>query len=157
MLEVELLNRTSLENQKLSLMGEVSYLKLKLADMEEKQGHGTERQHKAETVVNFISELQEQMCKFQKEINNKIQEKKALEIQADSSSQEACPAWSTEAQSSNQGLSCDSTPEVMHKLEKPSGRPDGNTCSLRESSSDAGQQQCHCGTESVGSACLHGF
>lgn len=29
-------------------MGEVSYLKLKLADMEGKQGHGGERQHKAE-------------------------------------------------------------------------------------------------------------
>lgn len=32
-------------------MGEVSYLKLKLADMEGKQGHGTERQHKAEVGV----------------------------------------------------------------------------------------------------------
>jgi hypothetical protein len=29
-------------------MGEVSYLKLKLVDMEEKQFHGVERQHKAE-------------------------------------------------------------------------------------------------------------
>lgn len=44
----ELLHRTSLENQKLSLMGEVSYLKVKLADMEGKQSHGAERQHKAE-------------------------------------------------------------------------------------------------------------
>lgn len=44
----ELLHRTSLENQKLSLMGEVSYLKIKLADMEGKQSHGAERQHKAE-------------------------------------------------------------------------------------------------------------
>ncbi|CAB1420630.1 unnamed protein product [Pleuronectes platessa] len=40
MLQQELLHRTSLENQKLSLMGEVSYLKLKLADMEGKQNHG---------------------------------------------------------------------------------------------------------------------
>uniref|UniRef100_A0A3Q4MGS3 Liprin-beta-1/2 coiled-coil domain-containing protein n=1 Tax=Neolamprologus brichardi TaxID=32507 RepID=A0A3Q4MGS3_NEOBR len=48
MLQQELLHRASLENQKLSLMGEVSYLKLKLADMEEKQGHGGERHHKAE-------------------------------------------------------------------------------------------------------------
>uniref|UniRef100_A0A669EQJ3 PPFIA binding protein 2 n=1 Tax=Oreochromis niloticus TaxID=8128 RepID=A0A669EQJ3_ORENI len=48
MLQQELLHRASLENQKLSLMGEVSYLKLKLADMEGKQGHGGERQHKAE-------------------------------------------------------------------------------------------------------------
>ena len=29
-------------------MGEVSYLKLKLAEMEGKQGQGAERQHKAE-------------------------------------------------------------------------------------------------------------
>lgn len=29
-------------------MGEVSYLKLKLSDMEEKQGYGAEKQHKAE-------------------------------------------------------------------------------------------------------------
>lgn len=32
-------------------MGEVSYLKLKLADMEGKQGQGAERQHKAEVGV----------------------------------------------------------------------------------------------------------
>lgn len=44
----EFLHRTSLESQKLSLMGEVSYLKLKLSDMEGKQGYGAERQHKAE-------------------------------------------------------------------------------------------------------------
>lgn len=50
----ELLHRTLLENQKLSLMGEVSYLKVKLADMEEKQSHGMDRQHKAE-VRTFTS------------------------------------------------------------------------------------------------------
>lgn len=44
----ECLSRTSLESQKLDLMGEVSYLKLKLVDMEEKQIHGVERKHKAE-------------------------------------------------------------------------------------------------------------
>uniref|UniRef100_A0A3Q3WSE1 Liprin-beta-1/2 coiled-coil domain-containing protein n=1 Tax=Mola mola TaxID=94237 RepID=A0A3Q3WSE1_MOLML len=48
MLQQELLHRTSLESQKLSLMGEVSYLKLKLADMEGKRDHGADRQHKAE-------------------------------------------------------------------------------------------------------------
>uniref|UniRef100_A0A3P8WBW0 Liprin-beta-1/2 coiled-coil domain-containing protein n=1 Tax=Cynoglossus semilaevis TaxID=244447 RepID=A0A3P8WBW0_CYNSE len=52
MLQQELLHRTSLEGQKLSLMGEVSYLKLKLADMEGKQqSNGAERQHKAEFLV----------------------------------------------------------------------------------------------------------
>uniref|UniRef100_A0A8C9YN64 Liprin-beta-1/2 coiled-coil domain-containing protein n=1 Tax=Sander lucioperca TaxID=283035 RepID=A0A8C9YN64_SANLU len=54
MLQQELLHRSSLENQKLNLMGEVSYLKLKLADMEGKQSHGAERQHKAE--VRLLTE-----------------------------------------------------------------------------------------------------
>ncbi|KAM9366580.1 liprin-beta-2 [Symphorus nematophorus] len=144
MLQQELLHRTSLENQKLGLMGEVSYLKIKLADMEGKQGHGAERQHKAETVVNFISELQEQMCRFQKEINSKIQEKKALEIPADSSSPVACPTESTEGQGLNPGPSCDRTSGVTHKLEEA---PDGNTHSLEEGSSDA-EQQYHTGGES---------
>ncbi|KAG7214841.1 hypothetical protein INR49_005109 [Caranx melampygus] len=61
MLQQELISRTSLETQKLDLMDEVSYLKLKLC------------------VVNLISELQEQMCKFQAEISTRIQEKRALE------------------------------------------------------------------------------
>lgn len=38
----------------MSLMGEVSYLKLKLADMEGRQAHGAERQHKAE--VGLLTE-----------------------------------------------------------------------------------------------------
>lgn len=33
-------------------MGEVSYLKLKLSDMEGKQGYGAEKQHKAEVGRN---------------------------------------------------------------------------------------------------------
>ncbi|KAG5839826.1 hypothetical protein ANANG_G00209170 [Anguilla anguilla] len=82
MLQQELLSRTSLETQKLDLMDEVSYLKLKLVGMEEEQNEGESRQHKAECVVNLISELQEQMCKFQQEINTRIQEKRALETQA---------------------------------------------------------------------------
>ncbi|XP_044057122.1 liprin-beta-2 isoform X1 [Siniperca chuatsi] len=147
MLQQELLHRTSLENQKLSLMGEVSYLKIKLTDMEGKHGHGAERQHKAEIVVNFISELQEQMCKFQKEINSKIQEKKALEIPADSSSPVACPAESTDGQGSKPGPSCDRTLGVMHKLEEAPDGPDGNTHSLGDGSSDA-EQQYHCGGKS---------
>ncbi|XP_036440766.1 liprin-beta-2 isoform X3 [Colossoma macropomum] len=81
MLQQELLSRTSLESQKLDLMDEVSYLKLKLVGMEERQNHNVERQHKAESVVNLISELQEQMCRIQQEISSKIQEKKAAESQ----------------------------------------------------------------------------
>ncbi|XP_071344332.1 liprin-beta-2 isoform X3 [Trachinotus anak] len=147
MLQQELLHRTSLENQKLSLMGEVSYLKLKLTDMEGKQGHGAERQHKAETVVNFISELQEQMCRFQKEINSKIQEKKALEIPADSNPCVVCHTEPTEGKGSNPGPSCDRTSGVMHKLEEAPDATDGNTHSLEEGSSDA-EQQYHCRGES---------
>ncbi|XP_077941395.1 liprin-beta-2 isoform X7 [Gasterosteus aculeatus] len=57
----ELLHRTSLENQKQNLLGEVSYLKLKLADMEGKQGHGAERQHKAEGLVKELRILKDKV------------------------------------------------------------------------------------------------
>ncbi|XP_061670201.1 liprin-beta-2 isoform X2 [Syngnathoides biaculeatus] len=61
MLQQELLHRTTLEKQKLSLKGEVSYLKLKLTDMEEKQGHGGERQHKAESLVRELKILKDKV------------------------------------------------------------------------------------------------
>ncbi|XP_057708622.1 liprin-beta-2 isoform X1 [Corythoichthys intestinalis] len=113
MLQQELLHRTTLEKQKLSLKGEVSYLKLKLTDMEEKQSNGGERQHKAESVVNFISELQEQMCRFQKEINSKIQEKKASENPADGGSPTPCPTHSTSPEDSHADPSCNSAAEGL--------------------------------------------
>ncbi|XP_067292379.1 liprin-beta-2b isoform X2 [Pseudorasbora parva] len=91
MLQQELRSRTSLETQKLELMDEVSYLKLKLVGMEEEHSRidEEEKHHKAESVVNLISELQEQMCKFQEEISNRIQEQRALESLGDSSTREA--------------------------------------------------------------------
>ncbi|XP_037103665.1 liprin-beta-2 isoform X1 [Syngnathus acus] len=131
MLQQELLHRTTLEKQKLSLKGEVSYLKLKLTDMEEKQSPGGERQHKAESVVNFISELQEQMCRFQKEINSKIQEKKASENPADNSSPAPCSAHSLSPEDANP--SCYTAAEVKPKLEEEAA--DG----IDESSSEAEQ------------------
>ncbi|XP_029952078.1 liprin-beta-2b isoform X3 [Salarias fasciatus] len=85
MLQQELMNRTSLETQKLDLMDEVSYLKLKLVSMEDthsnthSQDPADTQQNKAQCVVNLISELQEQMCRFQEEISSRIQEKRALE------------------------------------------------------------------------------
>ncbi|XP_074534670.1 liprin-beta-2b [Halichoeres trimaculatus] len=85
MLQQELISRTSLETQKLDLMDEVSYLKLKLVSMEDTstetqtQDPADTEQNKAECVVNLISELQEQMCKFQEEISTRIQEKRALQ------------------------------------------------------------------------------
>ncbi|KAM7014754.1 liprin-beta-2 isoform 4-T4 [Tautogolabrus adspersus] len=76
MLQQELLHRTSLENQKLTLMGEVSYLKLKLADMEGKQNHGAERQHKAEGLFrelrilkDKVEHLEDQKLQYEKKLN----------------------------------------------------------------------------------------
>uniref|UniRef100_A0A8D2LIP5 PPFIA binding protein 2 n=1 Tax=Varanus komodoensis TaxID=61221 RepID=A0A8D2LIP5_VARKO len=76
MLQQELLSRTLLETQKLDLMAEVSNLKIKLVGMEKEQSEYEEKQNKAESVVNLISDLQEQMCRLQLEINSKIQERK---------------------------------------------------------------------------------
>ncbi|XP_069571284.1 liprin-beta-2b isoform X1 [Brachyistius frenatus] len=98
MLQQELMSRTYLETQKLDLMDEVSYLKLKLVGMEETHGDDAHQQdpadaeqNKAECVVNLISELQEQMCKFQEEISTRIQEKRALE-EKEAAAQQGEPA-----------------------------------------------------------------
>uniref|UniRef100_A0A8C7AYI9 PPFIA binding protein 2 n=3 Tax=Mustelidae TaxID=9655 RepID=A0A8C7AYI9_NEOVI len=78
MLQQELLSRTSLETQKLDLMTEVSELKLKLVGMEKEQREQEEKQRKAESVLNVISELQEQMCSLQLDIHRQIQERLSL-------------------------------------------------------------------------------
>ncbi|NWS68373.1 LIPB2 protein, partial [Crotophaga sulcirostris] len=83
MLQQELLSRTSLETQKLDLMAEVSDLKIKLVGMEKEQSEYEEKQNKAESVVNLISELQEQMCRLQLEINSRIQERKSQDRRPD--------------------------------------------------------------------------
>ncbi|XP_026769723.3 liprin-beta-2 isoform X2 [Pangasianodon hypophthalmus] len=123
MLQQELLSRTALESQKLDLMDEVSYLKLKVVSMEERQNHSTERQHKAESVVNLISELQEQMCRIQQELSCKIQEKKAAEIQEDEDT--------------------DSDASLNESAEAE------ETSAEEQSSGDLGAEElCHCGRES---------
>lgn len=94
------------------------------------------------------------MCRFQKEINSKIQEKKALEIPADSTSPVACSTESTDCQGPNPGSPCDRTSGVMHKLEEAPDGHGGNTQSLEDGSSEA-EQHHHCGGESVGTACAH--
>lgn len=100
------------------------------------------------------------MCKFQEEINSKIQEKKNLNIQADiqtDSLEACCPPASTEGQSSVPGLSCDRGPEEMHPLADASGGPDDNDDdneSLGESWSNA-EAPCQCGVQSVGSPRVH--
>ncbi|XP_038162667.1 liprin-beta-2 isoform X3 [Cyprinodon tularosa] len=140
----ELVHRMSLEKQKLNLVGEVSNLKLKLADMEGKQVHSNVRQDKAETVVNFISELQEQMCQFQKEINSKIQEKKPSEILTDSRFPAVC-SESAISRGKNLPTCYDGPSGGMHRTD---GAPDRPLGSPREGSSDA-EQPCHCGEERV--------
>ncbi|XP_076200035.1 liprin-beta-2 isoform X10 [Aptenodytes patagonicus] len=80
---LELLSRTSLETEKLDLMAEVSDLKIKLVGMEKEQSEYEEKQNKAESVVNLISELQEQMCRLQLEINSRIQERKSQDRKPD--------------------------------------------------------------------------
>ncbi|TSQ92660.1 Liprin-beta-2 [Bagarius yarrelli] len=82
----KLVSTEEMLQQKLDLMDEVSYLKLKLVSMEEDHNHTDkdDKQHKAECVVNVISELQAQMRKFQQEITTRIQERQALEGQPES-------------------------------------------------------------------------
>uniref|UniRef100_A0A8C2I9X5 PPFIA binding protein 2 n=1 Tax=Cyprinus carpio TaxID=7962 RepID=A0A8C2I9X5_CYPCA len=57
MLQQELFSRTSLETQKLELVDEVSYLKLKLVGMEEEHNHIAEQEkhHKAEVLYHSLS------------------------------------------------------------------------------------------------------
>lgn len=86
-------------------------------------------------MVNFISELQEQMCRFQKEINSKIREKKALQTLADGSLDHELPTEAGEGQASHAGTSCDGTREPVH------GREEGPVeKGWREDSSEAEQQ-----------------
>ncbi|XP_072320655.1 liprin-beta-2 isoform X4 [Eucyclogobius newberryi] len=75
MLQQELVHRTSLEKQKLSLMGEVSYLKLKLTDMEGKHRDSSDRQHKAEGLLkelkilkDKVEHLEEQKLHYEKKL-----------------------------------------------------------------------------------------
>lgn len=94
------------------------------------------------------------MCQFQKEINSKIQEKKALEFPTDSKFPMVCPSKSNEGQGKHVGLPWEGPSDAMEELEEDSDRPVGNTHNLTEGSSE---HWCHCGGESVGIVCLHGF
>ncbi|XP_016342388.1 liprin-beta-2 isoform X2 [Sinocyclocheilus anshuiensis] len=82
-------------------MEEVSCLKLKLGNMEEKHINSAERQHKAESVVNLISELQEQMCRIRQEISSKIQEKPAEMVPEEGCGSEPALASLTEPKPAN--------------------------------------------------------
>ncbi|TSZ97546.1 Liprin-beta-2 [Bagarius yarrelli] len=128
MLQQELLSRTALKSQKVYLVDEVSSVSLKLVSMEQRQNHSTERQHKAESVVNLISELQEQMCRIQQELSSKIQEKKAAELQEEEKEEEEAD--------DNVALQNDA-PEAAE------------VCVEDQSSGDLGAEELgHCGRES---------
>uniref|UniRef100_A0A3B3BAM7 PPFIA binding protein 2a n=1 Tax=Oryzias melastigma TaxID=30732 RepID=A0A3B3BAM7_ORYME len=73
----ELLRRTSLENQKLNLMGEVSFLKLKLSDMEGKHDLGSERQQKAEILLKELRLLKDKVENLE---DQKLQYEKKLKV-----------------------------------------------------------------------------
>lgn len=103
--------------------------------------------------MNFISELQEQMCRFQKEINSKIQEKKASQIiPAESSSPATCPSEAAKVDSSNHGLPRGKTSAAVHELEEElEEEPDGSAHGLQDGDAE---EQRHCGGESVGACPL---
>ncbi|XP_034542301.1 liprin-beta-2b isoform X3 [Notolabrus celidotus] len=69
MLQQELMSRTSLETQKLDLMDEVSYLKLKLVSMEDTDTH-TQTQNTAHTEQNKAEDLLQEV----KQLKSKVDE-----------------------------------------------------------------------------------
>ncbi|XP_056106891.1 liprin-beta-2b isoform X15 [Rhinichthys klamathensis goyatoka] len=77
MLQQELFSRTSLETQKLELVDEVSYLKLKLVGMEEEHNHIDEenKHHKAEALLqelrlfkNKVEELEGEKSQYERKL-----------------------------------------------------------------------------------------
>ncbi|XP_011919074.1 PREDICTED: liprin-beta-2 isoform X1 [Cercocebus atys] len=115
MLQQELLSRTSLETQKLDLMTEVSELKLKLVGMEKEQREQEEKQRKAESVLNVISELQEQMCRLQLDIHRQIQER--LLHSRGHPEEVAASDGVAESQSCGQDCACwEGSPELLQEL-----------------------------------------
>nr|XP_058161779.1 liprin-beta-2 isoform X5 [Dasypus novemcinctus] len=115
MLQQELLSRTSLETQKLDLMTEVSDLKLKLVSMEKEQREQEEKQRKAESVLNVISELQEQMCRLQLDIHRQIQER--LLLSRDHPEEVAASGDAAEPQPHSQDCACwEGSPELLQEL-----------------------------------------
>uniref|UniRef100_A0A4W4GJK7 SAM domain-containing protein n=1 Tax=Electrophorus electricus TaxID=8005 RepID=A0A4W4GJK7_ELEEL len=81
MLQQELLSRTALETQKLDLMDEVSFLKLKLVGMEERQNHTVERQHNAEGLLQELRLLKNKVNELEDEKSQCEQKLKATKVQ----------------------------------------------------------------------------
>uniref|UniRef100_A0A4W4GIR6 SAM domain-containing protein n=1 Tax=Electrophorus electricus TaxID=8005 RepID=A0A4W4GIR6_ELEEL len=84
MLQQELLSRTALETQKLDLMDEVSFLKLKLVGMEERQNHTVERQHNAEGLLQELRLLKNKVNELEDEKSQCEQKLKATKAEISS-------------------------------------------------------------------------
>uniref|UniRef100_A0A673Z3F7 PPFIA binding protein 2 n=1 Tax=Salmo trutta TaxID=8032 RepID=A0A673Z3F7_SALTR len=78
MLQQELLSRTSLETQKLDLMDEVSYLKLKLVNMDEEQNHNDSSEDQQNKAEGFLQELRFLKSKVDELEGEKLQYEKKL-------------------------------------------------------------------------------
>ncbi|XP_069079645.1 liprin-beta-2 isoform X2 [Pleurodeles waltl] len=117
MLQQELMHRTSLETEKLDLMTEVSDLKIKLVGLENDQNDFQEKQNRAESVVNLINELQEQMCKMQLEINTKIKERKCQARNTDNADKETTASTSSLVKAPHQRcIRCDGDTGLLKEL-----------------------------------------
>lgn len=89
------------------------------------------------------------MCRFQKEINSKIQEKKASEIiPAESGSPATCLAEAAKVDSSNHGQPRGKTAGAACE---PEEEPGGSAHGLRDGDAE---EQRRCGGESVGACPL---
>ncbi|XP_076848638.1 liprin-beta-2 isoform X9 [Brachyhypopomus gauderio] len=84
MLQQELLSRTALETQKLDLMDEVSFLKLKLVGMEERQNHATERQQNAEGLLQELRLLKNKVNVLEDEKSQCERKLKATKVEISS-------------------------------------------------------------------------
>uniref|UniRef100_A0A671KW23 PPFIA binding protein 2 n=1 Tax=Sinocyclocheilus anshuiensis TaxID=1608454 RepID=A0A671KW23_9TELE len=93
MLQQELLSRTSLETQKLELMDEVSYLKLKLVSMEEEHNHIDEQEqhHKAEALLQELSRLKSKVEELEGEKSQYERKLKATKKTDDSTLSDLSP------------------------------------------------------------------
>ncbi|XP_029614910.1 liprin-beta-2b isoform X6 [Salmo trutta] len=84
MLQQELLSRNSLETQKLDLMDEVSYLKLKLVSMDEEQNHNNsskDQQNKAEGLLQELRFLKSKVDVLEGEKSQYERKLKATKVE----------------------------------------------------------------------------
>uniref|UniRef100_A0A8C9QV31 PPFIA binding protein 2a n=1 Tax=Scleropages formosus TaxID=113540 RepID=A0A8C9QV31_SCLFO len=83
MLQQEMHGRASLETQKLDLMGEVSYLKLKLKGFEEEQNEMYSNQHKAEVLLQQIQLLKDKVDDLESQKSQYERKLKATKVKCE--------------------------------------------------------------------------